>query len=177
MGLADQGIFASLAYLVVVINLVILALTQSVTTRLARLFANRDIKQFVRLLTKLSTLGVIITLAGLPLTFLAGRPLLTLLYRVEYADHVGLLALFVGVAGLNTIASFLFCGVTAARSFHVQVPVYFAAMVIAAAGTALLVPRYGLIGAGMGLLLSTTTLVLGGIWALHRVVRTELRYQ
>ncbi len=177
LGLADQGIFASLAYLVVVINLVVLALTQSITTRLARLFADGDHKQFVRLLTKLAMLGVMITLVGLPLTFLVGRPLLTLLYRIEYADHVGLLALFVGIAGLNTIASFLFCGVTAARSFHVQVPIYFAAMLIAAAATAVLVPRYGLIGAGAGLLFSTMILVLGGIWALHRLVRTEFGYQ
>jgi O-antigen/teichoic acid export membrane protein len=138
LGLADQGIFASLAYLVVAINLVVAALSVSVTTRLARLFADRDHRQFVRLLTKLSMLGVLIMVVGVPLTFLVGRPLLTLLYRREYAEHVGLLALFVGIAGLVTIAAFLFCGLTAARSFRAQVPVYFAAMLIGLAGSALL---------------------------------------
>jgi len=170
LGLADQGIYASLAYLVLVINLVVGALSVSVTTRLARLFADLNVKKFILLLTKLSALGVMIAVAGVPLTFLVGRSLLTLLYRREYGDHVGLLALFIGIAGLNTIGSFLFCGVTAARSFHAQVPIHFATMLIGVAGAALLVPRWGLIGAGMSLLLSTTIMVLGGGWALCRVV-------
>ncbi len=174
LGLTDQGIFASLAYLVVAINLIVAALSVSVTTRLARLFADGDHRQFVRLLTKLCMLGVLIAAVGVPLTFLVGRPLLTLLYRREYADHVGLLALFVGIAALSTIVWFLFCGLTATRTFRIQVPVHFAAMLIGVAASALLVPRCGLLGAGVGLLLSTTILVLGGAWALSRVVRAEL---
>jgi O-antigen/teichoic acid export membrane protein len=175
LGLAEQGIYASLAYLIVAINLVVGALSVSVTTRLARLFAEGNHKQFVQLLTKLSMLGVLIAAVGVPSTFLVGRPLLTLLYRSEYADHVGLLALLVGTAGINTIGAFLFCGVTAARSFRVQAPVYFVQMVVGVAGTALLVPRWGMIGAGVGLLLSAMTIVLGGVWALRRVVKAELR--
>jgi O-antigen/teichoic acid export membrane protein len=170
LGLADQGIYASLAYLVVAINLVVVALSVSVTTRLARLFADGEHRQFVRLLTKLSMFGVLITAVGVPLTYLAGRPLLTMLYRREFADHVGLLALLVGISGLSTIGSFLFCGLTAARAFRVQVPINLAAMLIGVAASALLVPRYGMIGAGAGLLLSTLILVLGGVWALRRVL-------
>ena len=170
LGLADQGIYASLAYLVVAISLVVSALSQSVTTRLARLFADGDHRQFVRLLTKLSMLGVLITAVGVPLTFLVGRPLLTLLYRREYAEHVGLLALFVGIAGLNTIGLFPFCGLTAARVFRVQAPIYFIAMLVGVAGAALFIPRYGLIGAGSALFLSTVTVVLGGLWMLKKVV-------
>jgi O-antigen/teichoic acid export membrane protein len=177
LGLADQGIYASLAYLVVAINLIVAALSASVTTRLARLFADGDHRQFVRLLTKLSMLGVLIAAAGVPLTFLFGRPLLTLLYRREYADHVGLLALFVGTGGLYTIGAFLFCGLTAARMFRVQVPVYLAAMLVGVTGSALLVPRYGLIGAGLGLLLSVIIIVLGGIWVLRQVVGVKARKQ
>lgn len=167
MGLADQGIFASLAYLVFAIYLVVMALSVSVTTRLARLFADRDHRQFVHLLTKLSMLGVVIAAVGVPLTFLVGRPLLTLLYRREYAAHVGLLALFVGIAGLGTIGAFLFCGLTAARSFRAQVPVYFAATLVGIVGSAVLVPRCGLMGAGLAMLLSTIAIVVGAFRALH----------
>jgi len=174
LGLADQGIYASLAYLVVAINLVVAALGVSVTTRLARLFADRDHRQFVRLMTKLCMLGVLIVAVGVPLAFLVGRPLLTLLYRREYADHVGLLALFVAITGLTTTGNFLFCGLTAARSFRVQVPIYFAQMMIGVAGAALLISQWGMMGAGAGLLLSTLIMVFGGGWALRRVVRAEL---
>jgi O-antigen/teichoic acid export membrane protein len=170
LGLADQGLYASLAYLVVAISLVVAALTTSVSTRLARLFADRDHRKFVRLLTKLCLLGVSITVIGVPLTFLVGRWFLTLLYRQEYADHVGLLALFVGVAGLTTIGSFLFCGLTATRTFRMQVPVFLVALMIGVAGAALLVPRCGLVGAGIAQLLSAVAFVIGGIWTLRRTL-------
>ena len=57
---------------------------------------------------RLSMLGVLIAVVGVPLTFLLGRPLLAFLYRREFADHVGLLALFVGIAGIFTIGAFIF---------------------------------------------------------------------
>jgi O-antigen/teichoic acid export membrane protein len=174
-GLADQGIYASLAYLVIGVGLIVYALTQSVTTRLASLFAAGDLKQFVRLLTKLSMLGVLLAAVGVPLTFLVGRPLLILLYRHEYGDHVGLLALLVGIAGLSTIGSFVFCGLTAARAFRAQVPVYLAALLVATVGSTLLIPRYGLMGAGTAVLLSVVIIVLGGLWIMHGVLATEPR--
>jgi O-antigen/teichoic acid export membrane protein len=173
-GLADQGIYASLAYLVIGVGLIVYALAQSVTTRLASLFAAGNLEQFVRLLTKLSMLGVLLAAIGVPLTFFVGRPLLTLLYRREYADHVGLLALLVGIAGLSTIGSFLFCGLTAARAFRAQVPVYLAALLVATAGSTLLIPRYGLMGAGTAVLLSAVTIVLGGLWMMHKTLGTRL---
>jgi O-antigen/teichoic acid export membrane protein len=174
LGLAEQGIFASLAYLVVVINLVVFALTQSVTTRLARLFAEGDHKQFVHVLTRLSSLGVLIVLAGVPASLSIGRPLLTLLYRREYADHIGLLALLVAVAGVTTIGSFLFCGLTAARQFRVQLPVYAAAVATAIAAAAVLVPRAGLMGAGYALLVSVTVIVVGGMWVLRGTLKSQV---
>ena len=173
-GLEDQGIFASLAYLIVVVGLVVLALAQSVTTRLARLFVDGDRRQFLLLLGKLSMLGVLIAAAGVPLMLFMGRPLLTLLYRTEYADHARLAALFMAIAGLYTIAAFLLCGLTAARRFRVQVPVFVAATLIGGAGSALLVPRYGLTGAGIGLLLSIMVQVVGSMWALLQVIRAEM---
>ncbi len=175
-GLADQGIYASLAYLVIGVSLVVYALAQSVTTRLAALFAAGNIHEFVRLLTKLSMLGVLLAVVGVPLTFLVGRPLLTLLYRREYGDHVGLLALLVGIAGLSTIGSFLFCGLTAARAFRAQVPVYLAALLVVTVASTLLIPRYGLMGAGTAVLLSAVTIVLGGLSMMRKMLLTELRW-
>ena len=175
LGLADLGIYASLAYMVVAISLVVGALSVSVTTRLARLFANGQYRQFVGLLRKLSMLGVLIAVVGVPLAFLVGRPLLTLLYRREYADHVGLLALFVGTAGVGTVGTFVFCGLNAARAFRSQVPVQLAGLSVAVAGSALLVPRLGLIGAGTALFLSTLSIVLGGLWTIYRVLASNSR--
>jgi len=170
LGLANQGFYASLAYPVVGISLVVSALSISVTTRLARLFASGDHRQFLGLLKKLSMLGFLTIAAGVPLAFVLGRPLLIFLYRPEYADHVDLFAILIGTAGVGTVGSFFFCGLTAARCFRAQVPVQFAGMLIAVIGSALLIPRFGLNGAGIALLLSTTTIMLGGLWTMLRVL-------
>jgi O-antigen/teichoic acid export membrane protein len=173
LGLADQGIFASLAYLVVVINLIVFALTQSVTTRLARLFLDGNRGRFVDVLTKLCGLGILIMVTGVPASFALGRPLLTFLYRREYSDHVGLLAILVAVSGVTTIGSFLFCGLTAARQFRVQLPVYAAGVATSITASALLVPRAGLIGAGLALLLSVTVILVGGLHVMHTTLRPQ----
>jgi O-antigen/teichoic acid export membrane protein len=173
LGLAEQGIYASLAYLIVAVGLVALALSQSVTTRLARLFADGDLRQFVSLLTKLSMLGVLIAAVGVPLAFLVGRPVLTLLYRREYADHVGLLAIFMATAGMNTIMAFLFCGMNAARRFGALVPVYLAATLVGVGTSSILIPRYGLTGGGIAILLSAIVTVAGSLRALRIALKAR----
>jgi O-antigen/teichoic acid export membrane protein len=172
---ADLGIYAALAYLTAVINLVVLALGQSAITRLSRMFAAGEFRQFRWLLLKLSMFGVLITVAGVPLAFLFGQRLLTLLYGPAYGDHVGLLALFMGAAGLSTIGSFIFCGASAARSFRVQVPVYLAATLAGVGCGIVLVPKHGLMGAGIAFLLSVAVIAAGGVWIMHLVLKSGLK--
>jgi O-antigen/teichoic acid export membrane protein len=174
-GLADQGIYSSLAYLVVAVGLIVLALSQSVTTRLARLFAEGEMKEFVRLLVKLSALGVLIPAIGVPASLLVGRPVLTFLYSREYGDHVSLLALLVGTAGITTIAAFLLCGMNAARLFHAQLVISIAAVTVCALASAVLVPRYGLFGAGVAALISSLVTALGGLGVIHRAISERTR--
>jgi O-antigen/teichoic acid export membrane protein len=131
-------------------------------------------QRFKALLTKLSLLGVLVSVAGVPLALLIGRPLLTLIYRPEYGNHVVLLALLVGAAGLSTVGSFLLCGASAARAFRAQVPVYTFGLLLAAVGSALLVPRYGINGAGMALLLSAASIALGGLLVVRNVLNFQL---
>ena len=170
-GLADQGIYASLAYLAIAINLIASALSQSATTRLAHFFAAGDLKQFVRLLRKLSLLGIIIPVIGVPLALMAGKPLLTLLYRKEYAEHTDLLALIMVTAGFNTVMAFLFCGMNAARRYRALVPAYLAGMLAGVIGSALLIPYFGLFGAGMAMLISAIVTVVGILQPLMKAVR------
>lgn len=173
LGFTDQGIYASLTYLMNGIGLIVYALTQSVTTHLASLFAEGNLNQFIRILTKLSILGVLIAAAGVPLAFLVGRPLLTLLYRPEYADHDGLLALCMATGGITTIGAFVFCGMNAARAFRAQVPVSLVATVAGLMSSAILVPRHGLIGAGFATLLSAITILIGGLRAMRNALKAR----
>jgi O-antigen/teichoic acid export membrane protein len=44
-------------------------------------------------------------------------------------------------------------------------------MIIGALGSAILIPRVGLIGAGIALLLSAMTVVLGGLWVMDNILK------
>jgi len=173
LGLADQGIYATLAYLAIGMGLAVFALTQSVTTRLARLYAGRDVRGFSRLLVKLSMLGIVIIVVGVPLSLLLGRPFLTIVYSADYSNQVGLLALFVATSGITTISAFVFCGMSAARRFRSQLPVYLATITICTVGAAILTPRFGVLGAGLAVSISSIVTAMLGIWVLVRSLKSH----
>ena len=155
LGTAELGIFASLAYLLTAISLIVIALGQSVCTRMARLFADCDIRRFKAMLGKLILFAVALGTVALGMAQFAGRPVLTLVYRPEYAEHIDLLLLMIVDATLVAIGSFLGFGMTAARCFRSQMPIMAATVVTTVAFTLALVPRFGLMGAGYGLLIAS----------------------
>lgn len=171
MGLAAQGVYSSLAYCVTATGLIVLALSQSVTTNLAHLFATGELKGFLRLLAKLCGLGLLMPAVGVPAALLWGKSLLVLIYSPEYGDHAKLLALMVGAAGVTTIAAFILCGMSAARMFREQVPVYIATITVCALSASMLVPRFGLAGAAESVLLASMSTALGGILVMQGAIR------
>jgi len=155
LGAAELGIFASLAYLLTAISLIVMALGQSVCTRMARLFADCDIREFKALLGKLILFAAALGTVALGMALFAGRPVLTFVYRPEYAEHVDLLLLMIVDATLVAIGSFLGFGMTAARCFRSQMPIMAITVGTTVVFTLALVPRFGLMGAGYGLLIAS----------------------
>jgi len=155
LGTAELGIFASLAYLLTAISLIVTALGQSVCTRMARLFADCDIRRFKTMLVKLVLFAASLGMVALAAALFAGRPILTLVYRPEYAEHLDLLLLMIVDATLVAIGAFVGFGMTAARCFRPQMPIMAATVVTTVVFTLVLVPRFGLMGAGYGLLIAS----------------------
>jgi O-antigen/teichoic acid export membrane protein len=151
LGQADLGIFASLAYLLVAIGLVVNALGQAVSSRLSRLFADRELCRFRSLLFKLVGFAVLMLMAGVPVARFVGRPLLTFIYRAEYGQHVNLFVIMVATAGVQSISSFMGYGNTAARNFRLQVPVICSSTGATTLFSFILIPRFGMIGAACAL--------------------------
>jgi O-antigen/teichoic acid export membrane protein len=149
LGQADLGIFASLAYLLVAISVVINALGQSVSSRLARMFAAGELAQFRAILRKLLGFGVLVLVAGVPAAHLLGRPLLAFIYRPEYGEHVHLFVMMVAIAGVSSISSFMGYANAAARNFRLQVPVISSTTAATVLFSFLLIPRFGMIGAAV----------------------------
>lgn len=167
MGQAELGIFASMAYLVVAATLIINALGQSASARLARMFAEGDRAGFRRIMKHLLFTGLLIPATGIPVALLFGRRLLALLYRPEYGEHVSVLVILVAVTGLTAIGAFMGYGLTAARSFRIQPVIIGATAVTTLVMCVVLIPRYGLNGAALGLLCSEVVYAGSGAVALR----------
>jgi O-antigen/teichoic acid export membrane protein len=171
-GSSDLGIFASLAYVVVAVNVIIGALGQAVMTRLSRLFAEGATIQFSHLVWKLEAVAISIAVLGIPVALFLGRSVLTLLYGPEYAQNVNVLVVLVAVTSVSAVGTFVICAVSAARFFRAQVPVNVLMVVTGVAACILLVPRYGLMGAALALMCSTIVSVIGALWILSTAMRS-----
>jgi O-antigen/teichoic acid export membrane protein len=173
LGTAELGIFASLAYLLTAINLIVIALGQSVCTRMARLFADGDIRPFKALLGKLILFAGALGMVALGLASVIGRPVLALVYRPEYAEHVDLLLLMVVDATLVAIATFVGFGMTAARCFRPQMSIMAVTAVTTVVFTMALIPRFGLMGAGYGLLIASFLRATTGYVVLESAIKRQ----
>lgn len=150
-GESQLGIFAALAYLVVAGNTVVSAMGQSVVPRLAKYYAAGDLAGYKYLLARLVGLALLLGVAGLLISVFAGRSLLTMLYRPEYAEQNTVFVWLMAVAAISYVASFLGYAMTAARYFQVQFPLFLVVTAVTF-GTALwLIPRFALTGAVLAL--------------------------
>lgn len=161
LGASQLGIFASLAYLLTAVNLLALALGQAAAARMATMFVSGELERFRGVLAKLAGFGLGIggVACGVALGF--GKTLLKLVYGPAYSSHEGLLLILAATAGISTIASFMGFAATSAQSFRAQVPVIGATTITTLVGSWLLVPRMGLNGAGVALLISTIVQLAG----------------
>jgi O-antigen/teichoic acid export membrane protein len=174
LGERDLGIFSAIAYLVVAGSTVVSALGQSASPRLAKHYAAGDAPGFRRLLLQLVGVGAGLGVGGVLFTWVLGKPLLTLLYKAEYGQHRDILVLSMVAAAIGFVGSFLGYGMTAARYFKAQLPLFAAVTVILAAACYWLVPAFGLRGAAMASIIGAFVQTLGSgvivLVALRRLV-------
>jgi O-antigen/teichoic acid export membrane protein len=155
LGLRQLGIFAALGYLMVAGNTVVSALGGTAWPRLAGYWASGNRRAFRSLLLKLAGVGAVLGLAGVGVVLVAGPELLRLLYGAEYAAYSHVLLLFMVAAGIGYVASFLGYGLTAARYFGIQAPLFLGITLATVAACAVLVPRLGLEGAAWAVVCAT----------------------
>ncbi|MBH8562370.1 oligosaccharide flippase family protein [Nostoc sp. CENA67] len=172
LGERELGIFAALAYLMVAGGMVVSALGQSASPRLAKYYAVGNYIAFRTLLLKLVGIAALLGGTGVLIAVIGGRHVLTFLYRPEYAEQTNLFTWLMVVAGINYISSFLGYGMTAARYFRIQMPLFSTVVTISAIACLWLLPRMGLIGAAIALIIAAIVQVVFSsvviIHALHK---------
>jgi O-antigen/teichoic acid export membrane protein len=147
LGTRELGIYSALAFLMSAGNLLVSALAQAVFVRLARLYAEGRRRAFAFVLLKLLAVGTVLGMGGIVVAWIAGARLLAIIYRPEYAAEAHLLVWFMVVAWVGYVGQFLGCGMTSARLFVHQIPLFAVGLSIIALGSYWLVPRMGLQGA------------------------------
>lgn len=157
------GYYGPLTYPAVAGTLIVAALGQSASPRLAAEFVAAPAR-FRRLMGRLLVIGLALGLAFVGVAWLAGRWLLPLLYNPNYAAYQKEFVIVAAGASLGFLASFCGFGVTAAQRFKAQVPVAAACCVAAAGAGAWLIPRHGVRGAT--LTLAATFAVMLALYAL-----------
>ncbi len=167
LGERELGFFAALAYLQVAGSMVVRALGQSASPRLAKYYAEDRRPQYLFLLGRMSCISLLLGAGGIGVAYGFGPELLTLLYRPDYAPHSTVLTWLMVASGLSYVSSTLGYGMTAARYFRVQAPIAAIWTAVTAYACFLLVPHAGLLGAAQAMVLASsakTLLIALVIW-------------
>ncbi len=154
LGERELGIFAAMVYVTVAGATVVNALGQSAMSRLAKHYAARNGSEFCALLLRLVGIGALLGVAGVLVTLAAGQEILTLLYGPEYAEQAGIFTWVMVAGGITYVASTLGYGMTSARYFNVQVPLFACLGCTTAVACLWLVPAAGLQGAAIATLIA-----------------------
>jgi O-antigen/teichoic acid export membrane protein len=163
LGEHELGIFAAIAYIMVAGQLAVTALGQSTSSRLARYYAAYDGVAFRTLLFKLLCITALLGVTGVLIALVAGEQVLMVFYGPEYAESADVFVWLMAAAGISYMSSILGYGMTAARYFQIQLPLFGFVGFISTVLCFLLVPTAGLQGAAMALLVAAVVQLCGSL--------------
>jgi O-antigen/teichoic acid export membrane protein len=166
LGERDLGIFSVIGFMISVGNMAVVSLGQSAFTRLARSYAAGNYVAFGLLLGKLLAFGATLGVSGMIISKLAGREILTLFFRPEYAERADLLPWIMAAGGVLFMAQFLGFGMTAAGYYNSQVVLNILANLSLLAACYWFVAREGLLGAIFAMLIAAIVQLAGSVMVL-----------
>jgi O-antigen/teichoic acid export membrane protein len=165
------GIFSAIASLTTGANLLVCALGQAATPRLATLYQEGDREGFRRMSVQLAGAGLILGACTVAGSIIAGRWVLALLFGHEYAAQSVVLLALASAAGLSFVASLLGYAITAGRRFNEQMPLQIAAVAGTSFACLALVPRIGLLGAALAVGFGFLVQIAGELWVLRSILQ------
>lgn len=152
LGREAVGYFTALSMILVVYMMINVALGNAALPRLSKYFAENT-KAFVWLFIRLIGLNLFLGIVFVAVVFFFGRPLLTVLFTADYAQHKDVLVILAVSSCLLSVFSVSNWGLNATRQFAVQVPIYTGTAVVSGISSMLLIPRYNMAGAAWALMI------------------------
>jgi O-antigen/teichoic acid export membrane protein len=123
-GVRELGIFSALAYIPIAGTMIVGALGQSATPRLAIYASQGKSREFRGLSNRLLLIGITLGTCGVLAALAFGRQIVPLIYGREYTQNGQLFFWLMVAAATGYMASFAGYSLTAARHFQVQMPLF-----------------------------------------------------
>jgi len=98
-------------------------------------------------------IGAVLGIAGILVTIVVGKPLVTLIYTPEYAQQDVFILIMIA-AGLSYVASFLRQSLTAVRRLRIQLVLHVFEVISLIVFCWFLIPVYGMQGAAIAVIIS-----------------------
>lgn len=171
LGAYQLGIFAAIASLPMINSQVINALGQAASPRLSQYYANGDVQAFQSTLMKLVVIGAVFGGFMLLPSLFFGRQALTALFGVEYARFFTVFLWIMIGAWLFGIGQFLGYGMTAARRFKQQAPLFLVIGISTLLSCWWLIPKYELLGATYALVIGALIQLVGSAWVILLAIK------
>ncbi len=169
-GREDVGYFVAMSSLLVAGTMIVAALTQAVSPRLAKYYVE-NIKAYKALLLKLVLIGIGLGVTGIIVAVFAGKLVLTILFKPEYAEHSNVFVILVVAGLLLMLFSFMNVGLTAARKFVIQVPLYATCAIACCISSIYFIPKFGMKGAAFSLIVCYAIGIVGCFYYVKRAVK------
>jgi O-antigen/teichoic acid export membrane protein len=150
-GVGELGTFSALGYLLIAGTIVVGALGQSATPRLALYASQGAVGEFRRLSHRLLIIGMGLGICGVLTAMLFGRQIVSLVYGREYSEHQRLFVWMLLAAAAGYMATFSGYSLTAARQFRIQLPLFSFVTVLTFALSYVMVRADGAVGAAKAL--------------------------
>lgn len=160
-GEASVGVFSAVLYCVVAENMIMAALGQAASPRLAKLHFDGKTRDFCILVGKLVIFGAGVGAIGVIGSRVAGAQILTLLFRPEYALQVGSLTWLMIAGVLMNVTGTLGVAVTAMHAFRPQVWIHLSCAVAGLASSLLLIPSRGVLGGALSVVVMSAVGLAG----------------
>jgi O-antigen/teichoic acid export membrane protein len=175
LGSAPLGVYAAIAGMATIGSMVMTAVTQATTPRLAMRWQTGDMRDLLRVLGGSAALAVGVGGAGVAAAVFAGGWILTAVYGAAFAPHARLFSTLMLAGALTGIGYCLGAAATAFRAIRIQVVIHTLALLIVILVTPPLVERHGLVGAALGELLSIAAAIAGFTVLVASALRRRVR--
>jgi len=167
LGKYELGIFAAIMSIIAIGRIVMNALGQAATPRMARLMAAGDLLKFRSAFRLLLLVGIGLGIAAPIGAYLIGEEIVVLIYGPAYHNIRNVLTWCMFAGGVSYLAMFVGYAITAARIFVAQLHVIMVVCLVGVVSSWLLVPVAGLTGAAWSFALAMGVQAIGFFFLLR----------